>query len=264
MTTPANTTILISGANGGIGRGLADAYLARPHHTVVALVRDTANETSQSLLSQPAGSGSRVVLISYDTSKVSAAESATEELSDHHLQITGIDLIIANAGVAAHFGPSLDVDPSVYLEHFTVNALEPLTLFKAAFPLLQKSAKPTFIAITSGGGSTTATLSKALTFDATGKPRPGSLPYTASKSASNHMMARLSVEHADNMRFGLFTPGPTKTGLGGPSFDWSIVPNISPMEKVVDGLIKQFDELMVGGQEQVLKLKNFDGRVFPW
>jgi norsolorinic acid ketoreductase len=36
----APTTVLISGANRGLGRGLVERYLARDDHTVVAAVRD--------------------------------------------------------------------------------------------------------------------------------------------------------------------------------------------------------------------------------
>jgi len=36
----APTTVLISGANRGLGKGLVERYLARDDHTVVAAVRD--------------------------------------------------------------------------------------------------------------------------------------------------------------------------------------------------------------------------------
>lgn len=40
----APTTVLISGANRGIGKGLVERYLARDDHTVVATVRDPNGE----------------------------------------------------------------------------------------------------------------------------------------------------------------------------------------------------------------------------
>ena len=45
----STTTYLISGGNRGIGKGFVGALLTRPNTTVIALVRNSAHETSQSL-----------------------------------------------------------------------------------------------------------------------------------------------------------------------------------------------------------------------
>lgn len=42
------TTVLISGANRGLGKGLVERYLARDDHTVVAAVRDPSRECNSS------------------------------------------------------------------------------------------------------------------------------------------------------------------------------------------------------------------------
>lgn len=44
----APTTVLISGANRGLGKGLVERYLARENHTVVATVRDPRGEYNSS------------------------------------------------------------------------------------------------------------------------------------------------------------------------------------------------------------------------
>lgn len=272
----SQTTVAITGANRGIGRGLVTTYLSRPQHTVLAFVRDPQHETSQSLFSEATGAGSKVVLVPYDASDLAAADKTVSYIDTNHPEIlsSGIDAVIANAGISQYFGPSLDASPELYRDHFTTNTLGPLMLFKAIFSLLKLAAskksesKSRFIAISSAGGSTAFVSSQQVAFDTEGKPRAGALPYGASKCALNHIMARLSLEYSgQGVAFGLFTPGPTKTGLGGGKVDFSKIPNLQPIEKVVPGLVRQFDELGGESEEEGKKavvLKDWSGKEYTW
>jgi len=260
----SKTVVLITGANRGIGRGLADTYLSRPNHTVIALVRDTTSVTSQSLLRESASHGqdSQAILITYDASDANSADAAISDLRAQHPEVTQIDTIIANAGYMDYSGPSLDASREIYIEHLTTNALAPLFLLKATLPLLSRSPTPKLIAISSAVGSIAFTGSHNANFDTKGNRRGSALPYGAAKCALNYIMVKLDIEHPD-VAVGLFTPGPTMTGFGGERVKWDLVPGAMYIEPVVEGLMRQFDGLK---KQKVgdLRLKDWSGKEIAW
>lgn len=71
------------------------------------------------------------------------------------------------------------------LTHYHINTLAPLALFQATFPLLEKSAEPTFAVVSSNAGSTS--LIPEITVSVGG--------YSQSKAAVNHIFAKLASEH---------------------------------------------------------------------
>ncbi|KAI0128339.1 putative aflatoxin biosynthesis ketoreductase nor-1 [Xylariales sp. AK1849] len=79
----AQTTILITGANRGIGKGLIEASLSEPDHTVIAAVRDPS--TSEPLNQLPVAKGSRLVVVKLDATIEADAAAAIKELSTGQL-----------------------------------------------------------------------------------------------------------------------------------------------------------------------------------
>lgn len=79
MTT--ETTILITGADRGIGRAITTTYLSRPYHTIIALVRDPTNSTSQSLLTELKDQTTNLIILPYDASLPCSAEFAISLLT---------------------------------------------------------------------------------------------------------------------------------------------------------------------------------------
>ncbi|KAK7947777.1 NAD(P)-binding protein [Apiospora aurea] len=77
MSSP-QTTVLITGASRGIGRGLAKAYLARPNHTVVAAVRDTSAKSVASLQAMQPAHGSKLQVVKIDGKVDSDPAEATQ------------------------------------------------------------------------------------------------------------------------------------------------------------------------------------------
>ncbi|KAJ9655105.1 hypothetical protein H2198_005961 [Neophaeococcomyces mojaviensis] len=266
MTAPSSQTIvLITGTNRGVGRALAETYLARPAHTLVALVRNPNSETSQSILSYSAASGSRAILVPYNAEDTSSASTAISTLATQHPQIAHLDLVIANAGSNTHMGPSLAVDAKTYLTHYTINALAPLLLFSATIPLMQKAFSPKFFALSSATGSLQLMNSSNMRFDRSGKPRGGALPYTSAKCALNHLIMKLDIEYPDIV-VGLFTPGPTKTGFTGGRVNWDLVLNAIEVGPVAEGLISQFDDFVkaTGEEGNTFVLRDWKGDIIPW
>ncbi len=133
----------------GIGRGLAEKYLARPDTTVLATVRNPHSEEVQSLLRAPAGSGSRVVVLKIESTSDTDALEAIESAQSQGVE--SIDVVIANAGVYTPlaYQPVAEVSLKHLAEHFNINTLGPVRIFQAAFPLLKKTKEPKFILISS-------------------------------------------------------------------------------------------------------------------
>ena len=254
------TTYLLTGANRGIGRGLADIILSRPNATLIALVRDPDDATSKSLSNnQTAAEGTQVITIKYEASDHSSAGSIVEALRKEH-RITRLDVVIANAGYLDWRGPTATITPEAIHQHIDVNTIAPILLFSATLPLLKLSEKePRFFAISSAIGSTAMIpkLSHAQV-----------VAYGMSKAAMNHAFVKLNLEHPD-IDIEMLTPGPVRTDLlrsfagAGASVDPPAkIPNLVDIKDSVHGLMECIDnatKAKTGGG-----FRQWDGSTVPW
>src|SRR4051812_4257658 len=94
----APTTVLITGANRGIGLGLTECFLAEASHIVIAAVRNPAHATVHALQELPTGPDSRLVVVKLDASIEQDANEAVAELQQKH-GIQHLDIVVANAGI---------------------------------------------------------------------------------------------------------------------------------------------------------------------
>ncbi|EHK49381.1 hypothetical protein TRIATDRAFT_82704 [Trichoderma atroviride IMI 206040] len=205
----SNTTILITGANRGIGKGLVAVYLAVPNTTVVATVRDPSHPTAESLQSLPKATGSSLIVIKLDVSSTESINSGIKSLGSTH-DVHGLDVVIANAGIAGMSDP-LTLTPVSELQKFiNVNAYGPLELFQAVASLLRSSKadnKGKFVLISSAGGSLT-TMNTIL-------PLAG---YGASKALANFLFKWLALESEDVLIWAQH-PGMVASDMGTAGFD---------------------------------------------
>ena len=114
----ANKTVLITGANRGIGRALVDEALERGAKRVYAGTRDALAIADR-----------RVVALTLDVTNAAEIQRAVNE-------VDGLDVLINNAGIAIYDDlSSLDV-----LErHLAVNLFGPLNVTRAFLPSLRRS-----------------------------------------------------------------------------------------------------------------------------
>ena len=145
-------TVLISGANRGIGKGLLARYLIQPNHVVIAANRDPSHPTSQALDDLPKGEGSRLIVVKVDASREMDAPDAAEQLQNSH-GIEHLDLVIANAGMSTVWPTAAALKIADLEAHMAANAYGVITLYQATRSLLKKSGKePKFIPIGSKAG----------------------------------------------------------------------------------------------------------------
>ncbi|KAK2057417.1 short chain dehydrogenase [Colletotrichum caudatum] len=251
-------TYLITGANRGIGLGFVSLLIRRPATTIVAAVRDPSSASSRALADLPRGEGSRVVVVKIDASVESDPASAVAALRREH-GIAALDVVVANAGMSRTPSRVADVDVGSALEHFAVNSVAPLVLFRAVAPLLRAGAggNPVFVGMASLMGSNGAAGAVA------GMPVSVS-PYGASKAALGWFVRRLSFEEPWLTAF-VFHPGLVETDMARLLADGA-APELRAygaitVEQSVEGMVAVIDK---ANKEFTGTFKNYDGTDLPW
>lgn len=166
-----------------------EAYLARPHHTVIATVRDPASPSSKPLYDLPKSPSSRLILVKIDSSSPTDADEAVAKLQENG--ISSLDVVIANAGIANTYPFVHEALAENMLEHFTVNVIGVVTLFRAVRPLLLQAAskgkEPKFVTMSSSAGS----------IGGQDKVPVPNAAYGPSKAALNWITLKIHLENKD-------------------------------------------------------------------
>jgi len=196
------TATLITGANKGLGFETARRLIAAGH-TVYIGSRDAerGRRTAEQL-------GARAVQLDVtDDASVAAAVQAIEASG-------GLDVLVNNAGIEERgdnnvvIGPA-DLTADLMRQTFETNVFGTVRVLHAFLPLLQRSAAPVVVNVSSG----LASLTRVTTPGTPGYAYPG-VAYPASKTAVN----MITVQYAKafpNMRINAVEPGFTKTDLNG-------------------------------------------------
>ncbi|KAE9370900.1 NAD(P)-binding protein [Stipitochalara longipes BDJ] len=226
-----NTTVLITGANRGIGEGLLATYLSRPNVTAITAVRNPAGANATALKNLPLGNGSELIIVKIDSKSETDAQNAIDTLKTEH-QIKQLDIVIANAGIARYTHKVGVLPLSEIIDHQKTNTIGPVLLFQATEPLMKVSTKcPKFVVISSSLGAISAISTH---------PQP-SAAYGSSKAALNHITCKIHQEYGHITAFPLH-PGYVHTEMG------NIGAKNAGMEKAdvtikdsVAGLMKKID-----------------------
>lgn len=191
MAAQTSTIYLVTGASRGLGRGLVAAYLAQPNNIVIAAVRDPTSSSSTTLQKLPKGANSSLIIVKIDSLSETDAQQAVAQLKSEH-NITSLDVVIANAGIAKLFPLVQDARVEDFLDHYRTNVIGVAILYQAILPLLKNSTKtPKFVAMSSLAGCIG---------EAEKSPVPNTV-YGASKAALNFITKRIHAENADIIAF---------------------------------------------------------------
>jgi NAD(P)-dependent dehydrogenase (short-subunit alcohol dehydrogenase family) len=188
------TTTLITGANKGLGREAARRLLTAGHDVwMAARDADRGRPAAEEL-------GGRFVQLDVtDDASVSAAvEHVTAETG-------GLDVLVNNAGIAGGFKPVPEVTADDVARVLATNVVGIVRVTQAFLPLLERSANPVVVNVSSGMGSLAIT---------TDPERVEStfvgLAYPASKSAVT-MLTTQYAKAFPGMRINAVDPGYTAT-----------------------------------------------------
>ncbi|MGO4445549.1 SDR family oxidoreductase [Mycobacterium sp. 2YAF39] len=196
------TTILITGANKGLGYETARQLIATGH-TVYLGCRDPkrGQDAAQQL-------GARLVRLDVtDDDSVSAAAHLIEEMG-------GLDVLVNNAGIEGRGDDNAiiaaeDVTAEMMREVFDTNVFGLIRATHAFLPLLQRSPAPVIVNVSSSLGS----MSLAESPESPTYFYPG-VAYPASKSAVNMITVQFAKQFPA-MRVNAVEPGYTDTDLNG-------------------------------------------------
>ena len=226
-------TILITGANRGIGLALTEISLIK-NLNVEACCRNLENSKKLSELSQKY---SNLNIHEVDVTSAQSIINASQNIK------SDIDILVCNAGVNNGKGDifSKDHNEKAIMDVMMANVAGPFLTIQNFYQNLNKKSQSKVAIISSLMGSQ-AHLS-------TNAPI-----YRASKAAANNLMRTLSNQFLnDDIIVSSFHPGWVRTDMGGDQAD------ISP-EESAEGLLEQFLDLSM---EDTGKFFNYDGNTLP-
>ncbi|PMM42641.1 SDR family oxidoreductase [Vibrio breoganii] len=226
-------TVLITGANRGIGLGLTIAYLKMGASVVATYRNEASSEELLSLCEKYDNLRVRHLDVT-DYTAVNAFKNEFEQL----------DLLINNAGYYGPKGCSFgDTDVEEWRKVLEINTIAPLKLVEALYPVLEKSREKRIAILSSRVGSMQENTSG------------GGYIYRSSKAGVNSVVKSL---HNDLSPQGYTVlalhPGWVKTRMGGPNALIEVDQSVAGLVQVIEG----------AGDGQSGGFYNYDGQTIAW
>ncbi|MES0864655.1 SDR family NAD(P)-dependent oxidoreductase [Ruegeria sp. SCPT10] len=192
--------LLITGANRGIGKALADQYRA-DGHSVTGTARDNSAEI-----------------------QLDVSDNVHHQAMARQLEGQPLDLLICNAGVYLDKGQGLEGYPAdMWAQSFATNVTGVFLTIQALLPNLQAA------------GGKIAILSSQMASHS--RAPGGSYIYRASKAAALNLGRNLATDlRADGISVGIYHPGWVQTDMGGSSADIHVDEAVSGLIKRFDAL----------------------------
>ena len=229
-------SVLITGANRGIGLEFARQYLADGWQVYAAC----RNPDSASELRRLAdGGGHKLKVMALDVTNPSSTKAAAAELDDQ-----AIDLLINNAGVMGARGQSIgNIDYDAWAKVLDANTMGPMRVAEVFVDNVARSERKLIVTITSGMGSIGDNTSG------------GAFAYRSSKAAVNMVMRSLAIDLAPRgITCVVVNPGWVQTDMGGPQATLTTTDSVKRLRRLIETL----------GPAQSGKFFNYDGREYAW
>ncbi|MBA4141708.1 MAG: SDR family oxidoreductase [Nitrosospira sp.] len=232
------STVLITGANRGIGLEFSQQYVADGWQVVACTRRPEKSDALNSLAARHPQQISVHALDVADHTQIDQLAASLPHLS--------IDLLLNNAGVytgshAAGVFQAPDYETWAYA--FLVNTIAPLKMAQAFSPHLSRSTQKIIATISSQMGSIADNNSG------------GSYMYRSSKAAVNMVVKTLAIDlkTAGAIVVALH-PGWVKTDMGGPNALISPTQSVSGMRQVIRRLTPEDSGRFI----------SYNGQMIPW
>ena len=222
-------TVLVTGANRGIGLELARQYANDGWQVIGTARRPDAADDLREL---------DVRIVQLDVTDPDSVARLAEELADQ-----SIDVLINNAGILSMQRSIKDIDFDEFNRLMAVNTVGPIRVTQALLPNLQAGEIKKVINVSSVAGSITQNTSG------------GVYGYRESKAALNMFTRSLSAElKADGFVCIVIHPGWVQTDMGGASAPVTVSSSASGIRNVIENL----------AAEDTGTYWTFDGQHLPW
>ena len=136
-------TVLVTGASGGIGSGMASAFAAAGWNVVIAARRENM---LRSLAENLRSSGCSVHALPLDITSEEGCNAASRIVQE---KFGGLDLLINNAGYLGPRAPLSDISSAEMLRSLQVNVLGTFQMIRSFLPQLQRAENGRIINISS-------------------------------------------------------------------------------------------------------------------
>jgi NAD(P)-dependent dehydrogenase (short-subunit alcohol dehydrogenase family) len=229
-------SVLITGANRGLGFEFAKQYLADGWE-VYSTCRDPVAASELRRLAED--SGERLHILVMDVTDLGSVQAAASELDEQ-----AIDLLLNNSGIIGAQGQRIgNIDYDAWAKVLDVNTLGPMRVAEAFVENVARSDRKLIVTLTSGMGS--------LADNTSG----GSIAYRSSKAAVNMVMRSLAIDLTSRgITCVVVNPGWVQTDMGGANATLTTPESVTALR----GLIETF------GSAQSGKFFNYNGREYPW
>jgi NAD(P)-dependent dehydrogenase (short-subunit alcohol dehydrogenase family) len=231
----ASRTILITGANRGIGLELTEQF-AQDGWQVLACCRNPADAAQL----QAVGEGDLdIEIFALDVTDYQQLSALAQQLADRP-----IDILLCNAGIYGPRGAGFGaVDAQEWLRVLEVNTVAPLMLVQAFVAQVAASQQKLVAVMSSKMGSIA---------DNSGG---GEYIYRSSKTAVNQVVKSLSIDLADRGISAIsLHPGWVKTDMGGANAEIGTSESASGLKAI----------LQSAGPAQSGQFLEFNGSSIPW
>uniref|UniRef100_A0A8C3UKU4 C-factor-like n=1 Tax=Catharus ustulatus TaxID=91951 RepID=A0A8C3UKU4_CATUS len=250
-------SVLVTGANRGIGLGLVQHFLRmpKPPQWIFAGCRDPKGQKE---LQNLASKHPNIIIIPLEVANPASIKAAAAKVGEH-LGGSGLNLLINNAAILKV--TTLDTETLEDMsEVYTTNTIGPLLMAQAFLPLLKKAAqgspssvlscsKAAIVNISSSAGSITSLYIWDI-FQATS--------YRCSKAALNMLSKCQSLAYKEHCILCVaLHPGWVQTDMG--SFPGQMPP--TTVDESVQGILKVLSSL---SEKETGAFLDWEGKVIPW
>jgi NAD(P)-dependent dehydrogenase (short-subunit alcohol dehydrogenase family) len=230
-----NPTILITGANRGIGLELTEQF-AEDGWQVLACCRNPADAAQLHALVQR---DLTIEIHALDVTDYEQMANLANQLANRP-----IDILLSNAGIYGSKGVGFgEVDAQEWRQVLEVNTIAPLMLVQSFVEQVASSRQKLVAVISSKVGS--------IADNSSG----GSYVYRSSKTAVNQVVKSLSIDLARrDITVISLHPGWVKTDMGGPNAEIGTDTSVSGLKSI----------LQSAGLAQSGQFIEFNGHIIPW
>jgi 3-oxoacyl-[acyl-carrier protein] reductase len=193
-TTLDGRKALVTGGSRGIGRGIALAFAAAGADVAIGYRRDA--DSAEATVKAIEALGRRGFAFAADVRDGGAVAAMVRSA---HAALGGLDVVVANAGVATRFQPLHEVEPSYWQRVLDTDLNGVFHTLHAALPILRAQRSGVILTVSS------------IAADFCGA---NGGPYVAAKCAVNGITKVVARENADvNVRANVIAPGLIRTDI---------------------------------------------------